>query len=662
MARHIKKHQHALLREQIAVSKALQMYSIRNAQKLKKMSNKPRVLLLNHTHVKCGVYQFGKRVYELAARSRRVDYFYMDLNSHAEYTKVLNDVKPNFVVYNWHWDRMPWLRDIDITGNSAVKHYFIYHDGSMMKVYDKYLFFGDFDPARQHAVNKRALLPRPLFLYQGEYPANQLPTIGSFGFAFAHKRFPELVTMVNEQFNEAVINIHMTLPYFGDSPGSKIADIIAACQRNNFRKGVTLNITQNFCDDQQLLAFLAKNDINVFNYSDQDNPGLSSATDYALSVKRPIAITKNMMFRHVASDGIMLEKNSIKNIMNRGTKPLEQHYDKWSIDNFTLSMENLFLPVSVTMPEQNCEVVVVNHKIANCGVYQFGKRVYEQVAPSKQVKYSYKEVDSAGEIENILRQSPKHVVFNWHRGTMPALTEQMVVNYPNSKYYFIFHEEHMRQVYDKYLFFGAYDLKTKVPAAKSVLLPRPLFNYKGAYPRNEVFTVGSFGFGFWQKGFHVLVNRVNQEFDKAIINLHMPYSHFGDPTKSQTHAVADACQRLNLKPNIKLNITHHFMTNEEILTFLAKNDINIFLYSENGEGLSSATDYALSVDRPILITNCQMFRHFKRDTICAEYNTVRSTHERGLEPLKDIKEKWSTDKFITQMDEVFLNEQNTWRW
>jgi hypothetical protein len=654
LARYTHKTQLELLQEQIEISKTLQEQV--KLRPVDKPIGRPRVLLLNHTHVQCGVYQFGKRVYELAARSKKVDYFYKDLNSHAEYVKVLDEVKPHYVIYNWHWDRMPWLRDKDIITNKAMKHYFIYHDGSMMEVYDKYLFFGEYDPQKKDAVNNRILLPRPLFPYEGKYPVNTVPTIGSFGFAFTHKRFPELVTLVNNQFSEAVINIHMTLPFFGDSAGGKIADIVKACHKNNFRKEVTLNVTQHFMDDQQLLSFLAKNDINVFNYADQHNPGLSSVPDYALSVKRPIAITSNMMFRHIASEGIMLEKNSIKEILNKGIGPVEQYHDKWSINNFTSSMEQLFLPersMSLLKPE----VLFVNHKIPNCGVYQFGKRAYEQVAASDRVEYSYKEVDSTGEIEAIFRNPPKHIVFNWHRATMPCLTEQMVINNKKSKHYFLFHEEVIRQNYNKYFFFGDYDIGNKrVPLSKSELLPRPLFTYTGNYPVNEIFTVGSFGFGFWNKGFHVLVNRINMEFDNAIINLHIPYSHFGDPDKSQTHAVIAACRRLNVKPGIKLNITQSFLTNDEILTFLAGNDINAFLYSDNGEGLSSAVDYALSVKRPMMITDCQMFRHFKMNEIAAECNTTMSIYNRGLQPLEKVREDWATEKLINQMDEVFLYE------
>jgi hypothetical protein len=302
------------------------------------------VLILNHTHIECGVYQFGKRVYDLASRSDKVEYFYKNVSSKEQYLDILNKINPEYIVYNWHWDRMPWLKEEDITGNKNAKHYFIYHDGSMMKNYDKYLFFGDYDSDRKAVPeDKRVLLPRPLFEYNGSYPKNNVVTIGSFGFAFNHKRFPELVTLINNSFDKAIINLHMPNPYFGNTKGNVRDVIVKSCKKSNRKPGIEINIDTKFSDDNQLLSFLAQNDINVFYYGKLENPGLSSAFDYALSVKRPIAITENIMFRHIASDDILLTKHSIQEILDKGTAPLERFYKDWSVDNFTLQMEKLFL-------------------------------------------------------------------------------------------------------------------------------------------------------------------------------------------------------------------------------------------------------------------------------------------------------------------------------
>jgi len=301
------------------------------------------VLILNHQHVECGVYQFGKRIYDIVADSSKINYSHIIVSNHIEYQQALETAKPDIIIYNWHWDRMPWLTDRDIIQNKKVKHYFIYHDGSIMRVYDKYLFFGDYQPYGRNVLqNKKVVLPRPLYPYTGNYPKNDTVTFGSFGFAFAHKGFPELVKLINNSFNKAVINIHMTLPYFGNTPGNKITDIIKQCKRNVTNKNITLNISTNFFnDDQQVLNFLAKNDINILNYYPLQNPGLSSAPDYLLSVKRPIAITKHQMLRHIHKKEILLQENTLVAILSRGIKPLEEFYCKWDIDLFKIAMDTV---------------------------------------------------------------------------------------------------------------------------------------------------------------------------------------------------------------------------------------------------------------------------------------------------------------------------------
>jgi hypothetical protein len=301
-----------------------------------------KVLFLNHKKEICGTWQFFKRTYNIVSNDNK--YIYREVDSKEEYFQILNEVSPTHIIYNWHWDRMGhWYREEYIINNPLMKHYFVWHDGSIVSNYDKYLFFGDYDPGKNAVPeDKRILLPRPLLDYTGSYIVNKYPTIGSFGFGFKHKQFPELVKLVNKEFNKAIINIHTTYPYFGDPLGDIEKDIYL-CRRYNINPNIELNITTDFWDDTTLLNWLAGNDLNVFNYSLFNNPGISAATDYALSVKRPIAITDHIMFRHIRKEEILLEKNSLSSIINKGVDPLNSFYDKWSTENFIKGMDNLFL-------------------------------------------------------------------------------------------------------------------------------------------------------------------------------------------------------------------------------------------------------------------------------------------------------------------------------
>jgi hypothetical protein len=98
-----------------------------------------------------------------------------------------------------------------------------------------------------------------------------------------------------------------------------------------------LVITTDFISDDDLLDFLAGNDLNIFFYQKyHEYNGISSSVDYALSVKRPIAICKSNMFSHIwnTKPSICVEEMALTDIINVGITPLEQYYNSWSHDKF----------------------------------------------------------------------------------------------------------------------------------------------------------------------------------------------------------------------------------------------------------------------------------------------------------------------------------------
>lgn len=301
-----------------------------------------KVLILNHNRVECGTYQYAKRIYSIVSGSDKVQYSYRDTGNKEDYIKAINEVKPDVVVYNWHIDRMPWITEQDVD-NRDFLHYFLFHDGSVLNTYDKYLFCGEF-PNYPTPVDRecRVLLPRPILDYDGSYPINDVPTIGSFGFPTDHKRFPDLVRLVNESFDRAHIRLHIPSPYFGVTPGYNLPKIVSQCHANNTNPGVRLTISANFVDDRALLKFLAGNDINIFYYEHLSNPGISSAIDYALSVRRPFGVTNASLFRHVYNEYTSIETNSISNIINGGLAPFEEFYTKWNPSEFRKQFDRMF--------------------------------------------------------------------------------------------------------------------------------------------------------------------------------------------------------------------------------------------------------------------------------------------------------------------------------
>jgi hypothetical protein len=109
------------------------------------------------------------------------------------------------------------------------------------------------------------------------------------------------------------------------------------------KSNIKLEITTDFLDDDGLLNFLASSTINVFLYDHMPERGLSSVIDYALSVKKPLAISKSHMFRHIlaASPSICYEDRTLSEIISSDSDPLQQFRDKWSPSNFIKRYETI---------------------------------------------------------------------------------------------------------------------------------------------------------------------------------------------------------------------------------------------------------------------------------------------------------------------------------
>ena len=308
-------------------------------------------------------------------------------------------------------------------------------------------------------------------------------------------------------------------------------------------------------------------------------------------------------------------------------------------------------------------VLIVNHSQQSCGVWQFGKRFHDLASKSTKIKYLYREIHDLSTLINTINELQTDlVIYNWYPVTMRWLPESLILNTKQVKHLFNWHDGHVRQNYDGYIFFGAgeKDIEARrIPEEKSFLVPRPLFEYENTYEKNEMPHIGSFGLGAWHKGFPDLVTLVNNTFDKAVLNIHMPFAAFGDKIGTEGKKIAVMCRELNTNPNIQLNITHHLLSNNELLNFLAKNDLNAFFYQVASEGLSSVTDYALSVNRPIAIMNSMMFRHIVNDDIVVgETNSLIDIMNRGTAPLEKFYKMWAVDRFVEELDNVVESNIN----
>jgi len=306
------------------------------------------------------------------------------------------------------------------------------------------------------------------------------------------------------------------------------------------------------------------------------------------------------------------------------------------------------------------KVLIVSHKESQCGVYQFGRNVAEALAKSEKYSFVYAECASAKEyFSRVEYFKPSAIIYNhYHTATLPWLAKKVIRKF-KLPHIGIIHEvtQHLADRADDSLF------DYHIAPDPTILLKNPLVfktgrlvhKYENRSDLPEVPTIGSFGFGTAGKGFEKLISTIQLEYDDAIVRLHIPFASFADSDGSSAHAIAKQCKELIVKPGIKLQLSHEFLSQEQLLDFLALNSLNAFFYDENkGRGISSVIDHALAVQRPVAITKSTMFRHIvsTSPSICVEDSSLQQIMENGFEPISHYRREWCEANLIWDYERI----------
>ena len=297
-----------------------------------------KVIFANHKEMQCGVHEYGLNVYNNIQHSKNFDIIYAEAEKGKEFVEHLKKHPDLYaIIYNYYPSTMSWLDQKTLDERSKyVKQFILVHETGTPEA-DGYIHL---DPTYEEHYNHFKTV-RPLLQYDGSYPSNDIPTIGSFGFGFGNKGFPEIVQRVNEEFDEARIKLVIPFAKFGDSDGKSAKSIASICRNIPLKSGIRLEISHNFLGTADVLKFLASNDINAFFYHPSYGRGISSVIDYALSVRRPIAITKSYQFKHLDNYPIHIEDLNLVDILAQGVTPLEPIYKLWSRENLIKDYEKI---------------------------------------------------------------------------------------------------------------------------------------------------------------------------------------------------------------------------------------------------------------------------------------------------------------------------------
>lgn len=311
-----------------------------------------KIYFINSKQPECGVYQYGLRYWD-AIKNTNLNVEYVEISTEQEFLSLdFSDV--HVVFFNWieggstgpfgwlNHDLTQNLRDRNITTISVL-----HTNNCFSTTFDNFV---DQNPFRSG-------MPRPLYAFDTskEKPNNKIINIGSFGFAGPHKNFPEIVRLVNEQFESAQININVTNAFYGDVDKTVLNQVLEDIHAVPRKPGIELNVTTDFLSNEELLDFVHNNDLIVFAY---DYVGdIASVVDYVISTETPIAVTSISSFSHVYTEQIDIHKHSLRDILdfNLKTSYIKQFKSKWSNQKLQQYFERIMTIVTKQSYAQVCQ-------------------------------------------------------------------------------------------------------------------------------------------------------------------------------------------------------------------------------------------------------------------------------------------------------------------
>ncbi len=643
---------------------------------------RPRGVFLNCPRANCSIYESGIMFYK--ALSGAED-FSLDYRTIRTFLDIPGGY--DFYLFNYHHVTMSLLDTSKVRELPGFKATFVLE----MRPGDPFVFCPDHfdaycvpDPTMRHPDPRVYAFPRPLEEVEDlpPYVDPGVPLIGSFGFATPGKGFDMVVWAVGKEFDRAVVRLNIPPATFGDVSGEAAREVARTCRRLA-RPGVDVLVSHEYLSKEELIRWCATNTINLFFY-DRDLPGLAATTDQAVTAQRPLLVSPCETFRHIHEYITPYPRLSIREAVETTLEPVRRMKEAWSPARFREAFREVLAdagllegrgkggeksvllpagerkgPVEVRAGERD-RILFVSHPQKACGIHQFGLDLAEALGCSKRREYIYVECASPGDLMNALeRHRPRAVLWNYYPLTMPWVSGTFVHEIP-LPHVGILHEvtqaEADHACPDVFDYYVAPDPSLVTANPIVFKTPRVIPFFRGEVREPEVPVIGSFGFGFPDKGFPELAARVREEFPEAVLRLHIPFSEFIDPEGEQARARVEECRKILEGSGVRLEADHDFLSRGELLAFLAGNSLNAFFYhTHKKRGISSVPDYALAVDRPLAITRCPMFRHLSPawEEICVEHRSLREILAAGTAPLRRFKREWTPEKAAEAYDGIF---------
>jgi hypothetical protein len=294
--------------------------------------------------------------------------------------------------------------------------------------------------------------------------------------------------------------------------------------------------------------------------------------------------------------------------------------------------------------------IVINKKLfintsqQSCGVYQYGLRLFNIL--NKDNGYDYIECSTLEKFLDIEFNKYIVCIYNYHPGISGSwLDYTYFTKIPNLIY--IYHDIPIDNV--------SISKMLDTTPANDRGVPRPLYTDNAIsriqHTEHNKPVIGSFGYASHRKNFDKIISLVHRDFpDGAHVRIQTTKAYYD---YHQPNDIYTRCMSEMKNANISLEFITDTYSEEQIFNFLCSNDLNVFLYDEApGAGCASVLDFAISSNRPIAISDSNMFRHVYSDSICAYKRSLKDIMNDGTEYISQFQDKWSHDNLRNRVDQL----------
>jgi hypothetical protein len=300
-----------------------------------------KILFLNHSKAKCGVYEIGKRIYSLLDKSViDAEYHEIPTSDPSVYTALMEN-GPDIVFYNYYPSTMPYVNKQMLGNFAKTKHIGIIHDPlfpEFIEMYNRmftaWIIHDDTNPIV--SKNKFTTI-RPIRRYSRKLPwsSDGAISIGTHGFSTCPwKMFDNIIKIVHDEFDEICINMNINEATFSEKQSPQLFD---EWRKIIHKSGVHLNITNNYFEtEEEVIDFLAQNTINIYFYQ-AHTPylGVGGSADLAISAQSSLAVNATHMYRHIHSHlGFYEQYGNLRAFLNNAAK-VREVYESWSPQRMT---------------------------------------------------------------------------------------------------------------------------------------------------------------------------------------------------------------------------------------------------------------------------------------------------------------------------------------